>query len=529
MSACRIRHAAFLLTAGLILSGTAAAIEDVPLRNWSVPGGGAQKGFSPTADLGNGPVLFVPVTPCRIVETRLAPGPYGAPSLSAGVSRAFNIPGGPCTGIPTGATAFSLNFTVVASAGAYAGAFLSAWPTGGSQPSVSTLNFNGGQIVANAAIVPAAAGSITVVANRDTALIIDINGYYIGGASASMNAGEFVGIVGNPTGWAQLLFVYANATTAIGSIRGINTSALDTSFGTSGEVQGVTGVTYGVKGINLSNTENSAGVVGRSGTASPPAGSLLVSQSGVRGETGTNGFGVAGISRLVGVGGFVVDGTGAVLRYGYVGGLSAGLEYGGGLTGSGTKNFVEPHPSDASKMIVYTSLEGPEAGTYFRGRGRFVNGSARIEVPESFRMVTDPEGITVVVTPIGRPTSVGVTRIGLDGIEVEAIRDVEFSYVVQGMRRAYRDVQAIVPNTFFRPNSSADRMPVVSPDERQRLIDTGIYNADGTVNMATAERLGWARAWRDRDAENMAAAERAAVAAGAGQDPFAGARAVVPR
>lgn len=30
------------------------------------------------------------------------------------------------------------------------------------------------------------------------------------------------------------------------------------------------------------------------------------------------------------------------------------------------KNFVEPHPTDASQVIRYVSLEGPEAGTSMR-------------------------------------------------------------------------------------------------------------------------------------------------------------------
>ncbi|MCE7959723.1 MAG: hypothetical protein DYH06_17560 [Acidobacteria bacterium ACB2] len=122
------------------------------------------------------------------------------------------------------------------------------------------------------------------------------------------------------------------------------------------------------------------------------------------------------------------------------------------------------------------------------------------------------------MTPIGRATAVGVVRIGLDAIEVEASRDVEFSYLVQGVRRAYRDVQPFVENTFFRPASPQDPMPAsLAPDERQRLVDNGTYNADGTVNLDTAERMGWARLWRERAEAARAAAERnQAAAAGDG-------------
>ena len=53
------------------------------------------------------------------------------------------------------------------------------WPTGQSQPLVSTLNDLTGTIVANAAIVPAGTGGeISVYASNDTDLVIDINGYF---------------------------------------------------------------------------------------------------------------------------------------------------------------------------------------------------------------------------------------------------------------------------------------------------------------------------------------------------------------
>ena len=46
---------------------------------------------------------FVPVKPCRVVDTRNATGPYGGPILSGGSSRNFTLPG--VCGIPSSATA----------------------------------------------------------------------------------------------------------------------------------------------------------------------------------------------------------------------------------------------------------------------------------------------------------------------------------------------------------------------------------------------------------------------------------------
>ena len=57
--------------------------------------------------------------------------------------------------------------------------FLTVWPTGQSQPGVSTLNSFSGQLVANAAIVPAGTdGKVGTYASNDTDLVIDINGYF---------------------------------------------------------------------------------------------------------------------------------------------------------------------------------------------------------------------------------------------------------------------------------------------------------------------------------------------------------------
>ena len=56
-------------------------------------------------------------------------------------------------------------------------------------------------------------------------------------------------------------------------------------------------------------------------------------------------------------------------------------------------------------------------------------------------------------------------------------------------------------------------MPLYLTEEaRRRLIANGTYNADGTVNMATAERLGWTKMWADREAAAQEAHRKAAAA-----------------
>src|SRR5262249_29745383 len=181
-----------------------------------------------------------------------------------------------------------------------------------------------------------------------------------------------------------------------------------------------------------------------------------------------------------------------------------GVEAFGNFAATGSKAFIEPHPTDASKVIRYISLEGPESGTYFRGSAQIVNGSAVIYVPEDFRVVTDSEGLTVQLTPVGGAASMFVVSEDLNQIVVRSSRDVRFHYMVNGVRRAFKDHQAIADGTEFIPRSSSDRMPSYLTEEaRRRLIANGTYNPDGTVNMETAQRLGWAKEWSERNAREQ--------------------------
>jgi hypothetical protein len=127
------------------------------------------------------PLQFIPVTPCRVADTRNATGPFGGPELAANTSRAFNIPQSACD-IPTTAVAYSMNVTVVPSGTLR---YLTMWPTGQAQPLVSLLNSNG-RVKANAAIVGAGTkGGVSVYATDATQVILDIDGYFVPAGTAS--------------------------------------------------------------------------------------------------------------------------------------------------------------------------------------------------------------------------------------------------------------------------------------------------------------------------------------------------------
>ena len=130
-------------------------------------------GPSPTA------VQFVPITPCRLVDTRQTQTP-----IVGGTFQFFNVPQlGNCN-IPSTAAAYSLNVTVVPHQ--HLG-YLTIWPAGRPQPTVSTMNSPDGRTKANAAIVPSGAdAAVSVFATDTTNVILDINGYFTAPGSGTL-------------------------------------------------------------------------------------------------------------------------------------------------------------------------------------------------------------------------------------------------------------------------------------------------------------------------------------------------------
>ncbi len=128
-----------------------------------------------------GPLSFVPVTPCRVADTRAALGTFGGPELPANSVREFDVPASVCA-IPTTAVAYAVNVTVVPDGPL---TYLSLWPTGQQRPVVSTLNSDG-RIKANAAIVPAGLnGGVDVYVTNQTHFVMDISGYFVPSATSS--------------------------------------------------------------------------------------------------------------------------------------------------------------------------------------------------------------------------------------------------------------------------------------------------------------------------------------------------------
>jgi hypothetical protein len=121
------------------------------------------------APMASGGLSLYNLTPCRVLDTRI---PAGAQPFTGQMDASVST--GACS-IPASAPAAVLSATVVPATGL---GYLTLWPQGRSQPTVSTLNALDAAITSNLAIVPTNNGSISAFASDPTQLIFDISGYF---------------------------------------------------------------------------------------------------------------------------------------------------------------------------------------------------------------------------------------------------------------------------------------------------------------------------------------------------------------
>jgi hypothetical protein len=128
---------------------------------------------------GDTDTTFVPITPCRLADTRPEPNRVGTEgTFAANATKTFpaHDTHGECT-IPTEAVGLSLNVTAI---GASLPTFLTIWPDG-NRPNASSLNpFPGEPPTPNAVTTPlSATGAFKVYNLQGTVnVILDVNGYY---------------------------------------------------------------------------------------------------------------------------------------------------------------------------------------------------------------------------------------------------------------------------------------------------------------------------------------------------------------
>jgi hypothetical protein len=153
-------------------------------------------------------------------------------------------------------------------------------------------------------------------------------------------------------------------------------------------------------------------------------------------------------SSWIGTSGYFENfGVGGVFTY-----LAA--DGGFGLLTNGAKNFVQNHPSRADRSIVYTALEGPEAGTYTRGHATLRRAETRIALDPTFALTTDPDlGLTAIVTPRSAGADLYVVSVSTHELVVRtgSERDgaLEFDYLVNGLRAGFENAPVIIRNSGF--------------------------------------------------------------------------------
>jgi hypothetical protein len=172
--------------------------DPVVLKHWTAPpywqlseSERDAAGLTPRAQSPANSLVFVGMTPCRVVDTRSGqgfPGAFGPPSVAAGTSRTFPIQSSATCTIPSIAQTYSFNIAVVPSTPS---GFITAYPTGQPLPLAATLVWSQGAITSNAGVVSGGTGgSIDVFANSATDIVIDINGYYAPQAGVTLAQGS---------------------------------------------------------------------------------------------------------------------------------------------------------------------------------------------------------------------------------------------------------------------------------------------------------------------------------------------------
>jgi sugar lactone lactonase YvrE len=109
--------------------------------------------------------------PTRALDSRTVTGDWNG-SLVAGTPQDLAFPM-----VPADATAVVVNVTAT---GSTANSYLTVWPSGAPQPTVSNLNFATGQTIPNLAVVPLGANHKASFATRNgsTDVVVDVTGWF---------------------------------------------------------------------------------------------------------------------------------------------------------------------------------------------------------------------------------------------------------------------------------------------------------------------------------------------------------------
>ena len=131
-------------------------------------------------------LVFTPVMPCRLVDTRLAGGPIasaGTRDFLAYTGTTFAAQGGASgnCGLPENAAALLVKVTAVNPINL---GFLTAYPTGDARPLSASLTYaSNASVTSNESLFklcrPACASQFTIYANAQAHVVVDVEGYFM--------------------------------------------------------------------------------------------------------------------------------------------------------------------------------------------------------------------------------------------------------------------------------------------------------------------------------------------------------------
>ncbi|MHB8325614.1 MAG: beta strand repeat-containing protein [Candidatus Dormibacteria bacterium] len=203
---------------------------------------------------------YTAMTPMRLLDTRTTGQTLGAgSSLNLPVVTAAD-------GVPSNATAVALNVTVTNTTDA---SYLAAYPTGGTKPYVSNLNWVMGETVPNSVIVPVGTGgSVTFYNHTGSAdVVVDLEGYFAPESGGS-TAGAYVPLTPARIADTRTASGYPNAGSTLAAGGSVNIQVA----GAGGVPAGATGAILNVTVTNT--TAASYAEVYPTGATQPTASNL---------------------------------------------------------------------------------------------------------------------------------------------------------------------------------------------------------------------------------------------------------------
>ncbi|CAN5660718.1 hypothetical protein BH10ACT1_BH10ACT1_25650 [soil metagenome] len=249
--------------------------------------------------------VYVPITPCRIIDTR---SNSGGP-LRPGTQRSFQVSGssprfaaqggrsGGC-GVPAGATAVEASVSAVAPTGV---GYFRAWPTGAAPPNATFLNYSTGKGTTNTgSIALAAAGvrDVTILnAGARSHYVVDLQGYYVDPVAFPLDPGSVYEAI-TP---CRVVDTRAPSSSALGpnAQRGFQVGGTGSQFAAQGGKAGGCAIPEGATAVEASVTAVGPTATGffrawPTGVSAPNATFLNYSQGRSSTNTGSIALQVAG-------------------------------------------------------------------------------------------------------------------------------------------------------------------------------------------------------------------------------------------